>query len=84
MSDAIIVALITGGASVLCQIILSRRNRKDTESADAAARQRINDRLDAIERKLDIHNGYAEKLGSISTEMAVMATEIKNLKGGQA
>lgn len=43
-------------------------------------------RLANIENKLDIHNGYAEKLGSIQTDIAdvnkniaVMQNDIKNL-----
>lgn len=36
-------------------------------------------RLANIEEKLDIHNGYAEKLGDISRSLAVMQNDIKNL-----
>lgn len=42
-------------------------------------------RLANIEEKLDIHNGYAEKLGDISQSLAVMQNDIKNLyKLGEA
>lgn len=42
-------------------------------------------RLANIEEKLDIHNGYAEKLGDISRSLAVMQNDIKNLyKIGEA
>lgn len=42
-------------------------------------------RLANIEEKLDIHNGYAEKLGDISRSLAVMQNDIKNLyKLGEA
>lgn len=42
-------------------------------------------RLANIEEKLDIHNGYAEKLGDISQSLAVMQNDIKNLyKKGEA
>lgn len=81
MSDAIIVALITAGASVLCNILLTRKTARESEVKRAVEQQIVNDRLSNIERKLDIHNGYAEKIGDIQTSMAVMANEIKNLKG---
>lgn len=81
MSDAIIVALITAGASVLCNILLTRKTARESEVKRAVEQQIVNDRLSNIEIKLDIHNGYADKLGDIQTSMAVLANEIKNMKG---
>ena len=46
-------------------------------AAEAAKEERLNARLNAIERtqqevshKLDIHNGYAEKIGSVQRDVA--------------
>ena len=39
----------------------------------------LENRLSSIERKLDILNSYADKLGSISTDIAVIRNDIKNL-----
>lgn len=80
MSDAVIVALITATASVLCQLMISKKGKKDRLVSEALREQKVNDRLEAIEHKLDIHNGYAEKLGSIATSLAVLENEIKNIK----
>lgn len=80
MSEAIIVALIAAGGSIVCQIILSKKSKKESDFADAMARQKINDRLDAIEKKIDIHNGYAEKFGEIQQDIAVLKAEVLNLK----
>ena len=80
MSDAVIVALITAAATIVCQLLISAKSRKDGEAKRAAERQHVEDRLSAIEIKLDIHNGYAEKLGDIQRDIAVLATEIKNIK----
>ena len=90
MSDAVIVALITASATIVCQLLINRNNRKkqrkeDEEKdkakavADALKEERLENRLTNIENKLDIHNGYAEKLGKIETSIAVIETEIKNL-----
>lgn len=97
MSDAVIVALITASATIVCQLLINYNNRKkqrkeDEEKertkavADAVKDERLENRLTNIEhnlqennRKLDIHNGYAEKLGNIETSIAVIETEIKNL-----
>lgn len=55
---------------------------------DALKEERLNTRLKSIEKnleennsKLDIHNGYAEKLGSIQTDIEVIKTNIEFLKG---
>lgn len=90
MSESVVVALITGICAVIGQWLISRRQSKDRETADAEKEkrmaveqavkdERINSRLESIERKLDIHNGYAEKLGEISTSIAVIENDIKTL-----
>lgn len=81
MSDAIVVALITAAASVLCNVIVTRKAAKETDIKRAVFEQTVNDRLGTIEQKLDTHNGYAEKIGGIQLDMAVIKNEIKNLKG---
>lgn len=80
MSDAVLVAVITAGTSVLCQLLINKKSRKDNAVAEAVKEQKLTDRLQTIETKLDIHNGYAEKLGAIEKAIAVIETEIKNIK----
>lgn len=82
MNEAIMVAIITAGASVLCQLIIANRNRKDSEIKDAVRDQKIDDRLTAIEKKLDEHNGYAAKIGSLATSVSLMEKDISYLRGG--
>ena len=69
LSDVIIVALITGVCSVLGQWLISREREA-----------RMDERLKSVEKKLDEHNGYAKLFGSITTDIAVIKNEIKNLK----
>ena len=76
----IAVALITGGCAVLGQWLISRKDRADEEVRRAVNEARTKDRLDSIERKLDIHNGYAEKFGEIGEAIAVIKTEITSIK----
>lgn len=90
MSDAVLVALITAISTVICQLLINRSNRKKrlVEDAEkeknqavkaAVAQKELETRLSNIEGKLDIHNGYAEKLGAIEKSIAVIETEIKNI-----
>lgn len=81
MSEAIIVALITAAASVICNVMVTRKSAKETDIKRAVFEQAVNDRLADIEKKLDTHNGYAEKISSITLDIAVIKTTIKSLKG---
>lgn len=90
MSEAILVALITAAATVICQLIISRSQNKKRQEEDAEKEkqravaqavkdERLESRLSSIEHKLDIHNGYAEKLGNIEKSIAVIENDIKTL-----
>ena len=82
MESTITVAIITGVCSIIGNYFISLKNKKEIEVRDAQREQKQSDRLDAIEHKLDIHNGYAEKLGDISISMAMMQKDIEYLKKG--
>lgn len=75
----IIVAVITGVCAVLGQWIISRRQSKNQQVEDAKRDQRQEDRLAVIEKKIDIHNGYAERFAEIGTDIAVIKNDIKTL-----
>lgn len=91
MSDLVKVALISGAFSVavgiltLIGVIVSNRSAASKERVKAAAerateKQRLDDRLDSIERKLDEHNGYAARFASITESVVEMRNDIKWLK----
>lgn len=80
MSDAIIVALITGVCAVLGQWIITRGQAQKRKTDEAVRDARLEDRLRSVEKKLDEHNGYASKFGEISVDIAVIKNEIQNLQ----
>lgn len=81
MTEAIIVAIITASASVLCQILVSRNAQKQNDIKQAVRQKEYDDRLKVLERKLDEHNGYAEKLSDIAIAIVKMQKDIEYLKG---
>ena len=81
MSDAIIVAVIAAAASVLGQWLISRKQAQDKAVQDAVRDERLEMRLSEVEKKLDVHNGYAEKFAEISKDIAVIKTQIEQLGG---
>lgn len=83
----IIVALITGICAVLGQYLISQKKTREDEIKDAQREQKELDRLEAIEerfkvveKKLDEHNGYAEKFGEISNAIVSIKKDIEYIK----
>lgn len=79
MSDAVLVAIITGICAVLGQWLITRAQAAKTRIDDAVRDKGIEDRLSALEHKIDIHNGYAEKFSEIGADIAVIKNDIKTL-----
>ena len=80
MSDAVLVALITGICSVVGQLLISRNQNQKRKIDEAVRDARLDDRLAGVERRLDEHNRYAQKFETISVNLATITTEIKNIK----
>ena len=84
MSETVIVAVIAAVASVLGSYVanksITEKKQREDEIKEAQREQRQQDQLDEINRKLDIHNGYAEKLGAIQLDIAGIHKDIEYLK----
>lgn len=84
MSDSILIAFIGAAGSVVGACIAARsavdkKTREDDIKA-AQREQRQQDQLEEIKHKLDIHNGYAEKLGNIQVDIASIHKDIEYLR----
>ena len=79
MSDVVLAALIGAAASIIVNLISAAQQRRKRAVEDAVKEANLENRLLSIERKIDVHNGYAEKLGKIQTDIAVIKNDIKNL-----
>lgn len=82
MSEAIIVALITAGASVLCQFAIAK-SQHEKDKTDLAVT------LKGIEDRLDEHNSYASKIAGLANDvhqlrndMTAMQKDIEYLRKG--
>jgi len=81
MTEAIIVAIITASASVICQLLISAKTKKESDIKQAVKDKEFTDRLTHIEERLEQHNNYAEKLGDVAIALAKMQKDIEYLKG---
>lgn len=84
IGESITVAFITGVLAVVgsyaSNVAITRKKTREDAIRDAEREVRQSMRLDAIEKKLDIHNGYAEKFGDIQKDIAVVKKDIEYLR----
>ena len=75
----VIAALIGAVASIIVNLITASGQRKKRAVEEAVKAAQLETRLLSIERKLDAHNGYGDKIGSIEKDIAVIRTKIEML-----
>lgn len=84
MNDVIVASVIGAVASVIGAYIAARsaldKKSREDEVKDAQREQRQQDQLEEIKHKLDVHNGYAEKLGDIQLDIAGIHKDIEYLR----
>ena len=80
MNDAIITALIMAGASIICQLLINKGNRQKRAIEEAKKDTKLEARLQSIEDKLDTHNQYADKIGGMAIDIAVIKTKIEAIQ----
>lgn len=80
MSEAIIVALITGAAAIISNIILNRKN-STVVSDQIKTQQAVTDaKLDELTREVRLHNNFAQRVPVIEEQIKVANNRIKNLE----
>lgn len=81
--EAVYSALIVSVGSIVVQLLINRSNRAKEHEEQAVYRARLEGNLKSIEKKLDEHNQYAEKLGDLRDSMLLMQQDIKYIKEGK-
>lgn len=69
MSEAIIVALITGGLSLVGVVVTNMAAAKKQEKNQAVAQAVMDTKLDELTREVREHNGFAQKMPVIQTQV---------------
>lgn len=80
MSEAIIVALITGGLSLAGVVITCMATAKKTEKATAVAQAVTETKIDELTREVRLHNGFAEKIPVIQEQIKVINHRLDELE----
>lgn len=92
MSEAVIVALITGGCAVISQILISVKSTNElfakineqSKLADAELDKKIgeyqaatNEKIEELSRRVEKHNNVIERVYKLEQDTAVQTEQIK-------
>lgn len=80
MSEAIIVALITGGLSLAGVVVTCLATAKKTEKATAVAQAVTETKIEELTREVRAHNGFAEKIPVIQEQIKAINHRIDDLE----
>ena len=83
MTETIIVALITGGLSLLGGIVTSNKTTKDVE-AKLEKQQAVTDtKLEELTREVREHNNFARRVPVLEEQVKVLNHRIADLESSQ-
>ena len=83
MTETIIVALITGGLSLLGVIVTSNKTTKDVE-AKLDMQQAVTDtKLEELTREVREHNNFARRVPVLEEQVKVLNHRIADLESSQ-
>ena len=82
MSDAILVALITGGLSLAGVIVTCLATAKKTEKAAAVAQAVTDTKIDELTREVRDHNNFAQRMPVVEEQIRVINHRLADLERG--
>ena len=80
MSEAIIVALITGGLSLVGVVITCVATAKKNETTMKVSQAVTETKIDELTREVRLHNGFAEKIPVIQEQIKVINHRLDDLE----
>jgi outer membrane murein-binding lipoprotein Lpp len=81
MSEAIIVALITGGLSLAGVVITCLATAKKNETAMKVSQAVTDTKIDELTREVRQHNNFAQRMPVVEEQIRVINNRIKDLEG---
>lgn len=79
MSEAIIVALITGGLSLAGVIITCTATAKKNETSMKVSQAVTDTKIEELTREVRLHNGFAEKIPVIQEQIKNINSRVNEL-----
>ena len=82
MTEAVIVALITGGLSVLGVIISNIGSNRKIEDALSTSQAVTDCKIEELTREVREHNNFAKRVPIVENDIQNIKEDIKELKQG--
>ncbi len=70
MNPTVLAALIGAAASIIVNLISVYQQNQKRREEEKIRDAKLEMKLSSIEKKLDEHNGYAEKIGAVQQDIA--------------
>ncbi len=80
MTEAVLVALITGGMSLAGVVITCLATAKKTEKAQAVAQAVTDTKIEELTREVRLHNGFAQRMPVVEEQIKVINHRIADLE----
>lgn len=80
MSEAILVALITGGLSLIGVVITISASTRKTEQSQAVAQAVTDTKIDNLTQEVRQHNGFAQKIPLLQAECDNLKRRVSDLE----
>lgn len=80
MSDTVLVAIITGGVTLTVNLLANWSARKKEAIERAIREQKLDDEIATMNRKLDAHNQYGDKISNIEKAIVRIDTKLEAIK----
>ncbi len=80
ISEAVIVALITGGLSLAGVVITCMATAKKNETTMKVSQAVTDTKIDELTREVRLHNGFAEKIPVIQEQIRVINHRLDDLE----
>ena len=80
MSEAIIVALITGGLSLAGVVVTCLVTARKNETAMKVSQAVTDTKIEELTREVRLHNGFAEKIPVIQEQIKSIGGKVEKLE----
>lgn len=80
MSEAIIVALITGGLSLIGVVVTCVATAKKNETAVKVSQAVTDTKIEELTREVRLHNGFAQRMPVVEEQIRVINHRLNDLE----
>ena len=82
MSEAVLVALITGGMSLCGVVVTCLATAKKSEKMAAVAQAVTDTKLEELTREVRLHNHFAQRMPVVEEQIKVINHRLADLESG--